>query len=522
MKSVKLLEAILAAARVGAMSPVDVLESLPQFQPASSWASWRAFLCACFGLPMPEAELAIYRRCTGRVEPPAKQVREAWVPVGRRGGKDRIASLIVAYLASYRDYSQVLAPGQRGTLPVIAADRKQARELMSYLHGIFVDSPLSVLLDGDPTGESIHLKTRVTIEVHTASYRSVRGYTLVGAVLNEVAFWRSEDGSKNPDREILSAIRPGLATVPGSILVALSSPYAQRGVLWDAYEKHYGREGDDILVWQADTLSMHPGNEHLVAEIERAYKDDPQAARAEYGAQFRSDVLAYVSAEVVNAAVVPDRHELLYDRHAPRAYFAFVDPSGGSQDSMTLAIAHHEGAKIVLDCLREWEAPFQPEQVTAEAAVVLQSYKVRQVYGDRYGGEWPRDRFRAHGIQYVESEKTKSDIYQDMLPLLNSGNVELLDHPRLKAQLIALDRKTSRAGRDSIDTPPGIHDDVANCAAGAIVLADVLGSRRKHPQAEPDPPTTTREILVQKRAEAFRRETEGPKPTPNRYRRGRR
>ncbi len=96
------------------------------------------------------------------------------------------------------------------------------------------------------TGEAIHLTNRIMLEVHTSSFRAVRGYTCVGAVLDEVAFWSSEE-SANPDVEILNAIRPAMATVPGSLLLAISSPYARRGALWDAYRQHYGQDGDPVL-----------------------------------------------------------------------------------------------------------------------------------------------------------------------------------------------------------------------------------------------------------------------------------
>jgi hypothetical protein len=36
-------------------------------------------------------------------------------------------------------------------------------------------------------------------------------------------------------------------------------------------------------------------------------------------------------------------------------------------------------------------------------------------------------------------------------------------------QLVSLERRTARGGRDSIDHPPGAHDDVANAAAGVLV-----------------------------------------------------
>jgi hypothetical protein len=45
----------------------------------------------------------------------------------------------------------------------------------------------------------------------------------------------------------------------------------------------------------------------------------------------------------------------------------------------------------------------------------------------------------------------------------------LLDLPRLTTQLCALERRTSRSGRDVVDHPVNAHDDVINAAAGALV-----------------------------------------------------
>jgi hypothetical protein len=100
---------------------------------------------------------------------------------------------------------------------------------------------------------------------------------------------------------------------------------------------------------------------------------------------------------------------------------------------------------------------------------LLKSYKISRVTGDRYGGEWPRERFRMSGITYDIFDRPKTDIYRDSLPLLNSGKIELLDHKRLASQLVGLERRTARGGRDSIDHGPGAHDDIANAALGALL-----------------------------------------------------
>jgi hypothetical protein len=55
--------------------------------------------------------------------------------------------------------------------------------------------------------------------------------------------------------------------------------------------------------------------------------------------------------------------------------------------------------------------------------------------------------------------------------MINSGACDLLEHDRLTQQLVGLERRTARGGRDSIDHAPGAHDDVANACAGALVTA---------------------------------------------------
>ena len=99
----------------------------PWFTPEAPWWAWRAFLAVLFGLPLSGDEAASVRRHTGRQALPTAPAREAWLVVGRRGGKSRIAALVAVYLACFRDYRSALAPGERGTVMLLAADRRQAR-----------------------------------------------------------------------------------------------------------------------------------------------------------------------------------------------------------------------------------------------------------------------------------------------------------------------------------------------------------------------------------------------------------
>jgi hypothetical protein len=318
------------------------------------------------------------------------------------------------------------------------------------------------------TASEIELKGGVTIEVVTRSYRTVRGRSVCVAVLDELAFWRDDD-SANPDSEVLNAVRASMATFGSdAMVIAGSSPYARRGVLWDAFRRWHGKDDARNLVWRAPSRVMNPTIPQEF--IDREFERDPASAAAEYGAEFRSDVAEFVSMDVLEACTADGVFELPPISGA--SYVGFIDPSGGSSDSMTIAIAHCDkfGAGI-LDCIREARPPFSPESVVDEFCNTLKQYHISKVCGDRYAGEWPRERFRMCGVTYELSEKPKSDIYRDMLPLLNSWKVLLLDDRRLISQLHGLERRTARGGRDSIDHAPGAKDDVANAVAGVLVLA---------------------------------------------------
>jgi hypothetical protein len=441
------------------------------FKKPATWGAWFSFLRVLFGLRLSAADLSTFQECTGRTDrPPSGGFNEAWLCVGRRGGKSNVLALIAVYLAAFRDWTPFLSPGERGTIMVIAADRKQARTIFRYIVALLHDAPkLNALIERE-TADSIDLVNQITIEISTASFRTTRGYSVVAALCDEIAYWRSDD-SANPDKEIVAAIRPTQATIPGAMLFGVSSPYARRGVLWDASVRHHGKNGDPVLFWKAATRVMNPAVPQRI--IDEAYADDAAMAAADYGAEFRSDVETYISREVLEACTVKDRFEL--PPVADTRYVAFVDPSGGASDSMTMAICHRDpwSNKTVLDLIREFVPPFSPEQVVAELCATLKMYRVKSLHGDRYAGLWPRERFALGDVTYIPSEKTKSDLYLECLPLLNSNQVELLALPKLFGQFALLERQVARGGRESIDHPRGsFHDDIANAVAGCLVFAN--------------------------------------------------
>lgn len=444
----------------------------PWLKQSTSWEAWRSFLRVLFGLPLNDADLALFRECTGRTLPPQTAFQEAWLVCGRRAGKSVTLAFIAAYLAAFIDWSPYLVPGESAGIRIVAVDRRQAQVIFGYIRALLSGVPALAGEIARQDDDFIELKSGISIEVQTASFRSIRGYTIIALLADEIAFWRNEETAANPDTEILTAARAAQATLHGrGLLLTAGSPYAKRGEQYRTYRNHYGRDDSPVLVWRAATRTMNPSvpQEFIDEQLAR----DPEANAAEYLAEFRSDIGDFVPREVVDAAVVPDRREL---PSVPGVdYVGAIDVSGGSVDSMTLAVAHAgPGSTVVLDAVREVRPPFSPEQVTQEFAELLRMYGISRIVGDRYGGLWPVEAFSRYGVSYKPADQSKSDFYRDLLPLLTSRKVELLDNPRLVNQIASLERRTARGGRDSIDHPPGAHDDLANAAAIALVRAALI------------------------------------------------
>lgn len=423
-----------------------------------SFASWRALLGGFYGLELDDEAAQTFHTISGGRKSPSEPSQELWLAVGRRGGKSHVAGLLAIFEALFNDHRAKLAPGEIATCMIIAADRKQARSVMRYISGLINGNDMLKRMVIRENTEAIEFTNRASIEVHTASMRAVRGYTLSAVICDEIAYWLTDGVS--PDEEIIAALRPALATLGGK-LIALSSPYARRGVLWQQYRKHFGRESH-VLVAQAPTMTMNPTLPQRV--VDDAMKDDAARASAEYLAQFRSDIASLIDPTLIEDCTRPKPREIPRDDRT--RYFAFTDPAGGGQDEFTLAIGHKDKDCVIIDAVRGLHG--SPANIAKEYSDFMHTYGIRNVTGDRYAGRWPRDEFQKHGIKYVVSDMDRSALYLEMLAALNSGCIELPPDLKLSRQLQSLERRTGRSGKDMIDHPPGGHDDLANAVAGLV------------------------------------------------------
>jgi hypothetical protein len=424
-------------------------------------------LLAAFGEALTDDERTIFREFTNREHEPGKCVSEFAVAAGRRTGKTSgLMSTAATYISGLCDFSDVLAPAETGTFLCLAQDQRVAKQILDYVEANFMRSKILRSRFVRRTAEVIELTNNVSIEVRPANSSRLRGPTYIGVSADELAHWFTDDTYANPDVQVLGAVRPAMLTTHGMLFMA-SSPWGRRGVLWDTYNKHFGPKGKpDILVAKGTTVQFNPNiaQEIIDAELER----DPELNRAEYLAEFRSDLEQYVRLEAVERCISRGWYER--EPLISESYHAFDDPSTGSgEDSWALAISHaqrNNANNVTIDLVREWRPPFSAEAVIKEICDLCRSYRIYKITSDRTG-KWTEERFTSFGgVARETTAKNKHDLYVGFLPVLNSGCVELLDHPRSIAQLLSLERS-----RTKIDHPPRGHDDLINAIAGSVDVA---------------------------------------------------
>lgn len=437
---------------------------LPRFRSLDTWASWMVVLKAIFGLPLDDAELLVFSKLTNRVSPPTDP-REIYIIAGRRSGKSFMTALIATFMACFSDFRQYVTVGETLVILCLARDREQAKIVFRYVQAILHAVPVLKAMIVAERQDEIELMTGTTVMVKSNDFRGVRGLTICLCICDEICFWDSIGA--NPDKEVIAAVRPAMVTVRTSKLICISSPYATVGLMFEQHRQHYGKESDDLLVIQAPTELLNPTIDENV--VQREIEKDPEAGRSEWLAEFRADITAAFSQEMIESCVIPGRLQL--PAMPDYGYVAFTDPSGGRHDQFVTAIAHLYGDKVILDALCTTRPPFSPADTAKEHAEFLKSYGVTGTTGDAYAGEWPREQFARNGVNYQVSEKNKSKLYLGLIPVMTSRRLELLDNRKMIDELRRLERRRGRSGKDVIDHGLRGSDDVINATAGAVHMA---------------------------------------------------
>jgi hypothetical protein len=134
-----------------------------------------------FGLPLTADQLATFQKHTGRNAPAPSGYLDVTLVIGRRGGKSLVLALIAAFLAVFHDWSPYLTSGERGTIIIVSADKKESAVTLGYLRemlSVFDNGPDDPMVTRD-TDELLGLRNGIMVEIVTPNFRTIRGRTVI-------------------------------------------------------------------------------------------------------------------------------------------------------------------------------------------------------------------------------------------------------------------------------------------------------------------------------------------------------
>jgi len=437
-----------------------------------------------------------------------KRYSEGWIIGGRRMGKtDAFSSTIVAYEATLGGHEGYIRPGQEAICFQIAQDMRMARNSLGFIKATLESSPIMKKMIKVTTADTIPLKNGITIAVLPPSVRGVRGYANPCTVMDEVGVWYQDSESANPDYEVYRAVKPGQAQFPEAVVVGISSPWNKAGLLYNYWEA--GTDGlkaplsekdryENCLVWHATTAGM--GNPLINKRwLKTEQARDPRAFERECLAVFQDSISGFLSPTLLREVTEKGVHERppVDNFH----YVAAMDPAF-KRDAFGFAIAHAEDRGIVFDVVRRWEPsserPLNPMAILEEIAAFCKLYNISTVYTDQYQMESLQQiamgmNFGLEGIPFTST--SKNAIYGNLLQLLNTKRLVLLDEAISLRELRTLERTLTPMGLVNIQAPRGMHDDLATVIA---ICADKgLWLLPDKPEEKPKEPTIHERIMAQ-------------------------
>jgi hypothetical protein len=445
-----------------------------------------ATLKAIAGEPLTRDELRAFRALTRTTfaKPRAEGYRECFINAGRRGGKTSHVAAPVAVAALLSDparLTSILAPGERARVLLVAPTLPHVGQIQDTIAGLL--DRLGVKygrrereIDLAPAG----LRTVAVATV--ADHVAVRSGTAICAVVDEAALLPTDEGADGFDAEVFASLRPSLATTGGK-LVAISTPWAMRGVHYETCTSRRGKTSGDVLVCDGPTWEWNPTiNEAQTHELE----SDPRRWAREYAARAGEHESAFVDRRDVLACV----DQGVEERPATDGtdYVAALDVAF-RRDRTALVIAHRELRNrdgtlpldlVVVDCIRTW-TPRPGERLDFDALIgevanVLRRYGSPKVYRDNFAGDAVDGALRQRGIQSEElpmSSRKQIERFDDFGQRLRARSIRLLDHDLAVRELVDLRVKLHAAGRVEIAAPnrKGAHDDVADALALVVHAA---------------------------------------------------
>jgi hypothetical protein len=473
-------------------------------------APWRSVCAAMDGQGLEGEDLDAFETVAGHRSPSTSGYSEVVAIAGRRAGKSEKGASRGVYVGIVEgdEHMRFLPSGTVGYFAVVSRTMRQSvQNFQSARAMVERHAELRAHLDGDPleslTGGTMKFKSGVAFTCMPMSKASIRGYTIVGAVVDEVGWWATSDESPEADDEVISALRFGMLRPTGAPprrLLVMSSPGPKEGYLWDAYQ-HWGKSREGLLVVHGSSTVWNPSLDRAQLDAERAR--DPRRATREIDAQFVDAVNPWIDSALIDIAAAGRSDKPIPRKWDIIRYVAGVDMAF-KRDAAVLAIGHierwmgstdvREARRFVVDLVDRVApasgAPLDAPAVVERFASTCKSYGVKTILGDQFGAVPLAGEFHRHGVRLDEltaTSRSKFEVYGKLREALYARRVSLPQHEVALREFRQLEERVTGAGNVQIGAPnrSGAHDDCVSAIAWCFAAAEKHGVTSSFGQYEP-------------------------------------
>ena len=410
------------------------------------------------------------------------RIRMAFLRLGRRSGKDRIAAIAAVWEATENASSHraQVEPDEEIAIVVVATSQRQAGRTHKYIAGFLRRNPeLARLVKGE-TVDEIRLTNGMAIQTVPGHAASARGMAIAVVILTEAAHFIGRDGSPLDVKEVWDALVPGTLDFPDAKVFVLSTPKWAVGWFPEQCAQAATGEVPGMRHWHASTAEMRAGgpdqakvDAFLAGELAR----DPGSYAREYEALFDQGIAAVFDADTVKAAVRAGAEILSPVQGMP--YAIAMDPAA-TGDTFAVAVGHLEvvgpsRVRVVIDQVRGWRGskadPVRIDPTLDAIAELSRAYNGAPVVTDQWAAQAITQSLAGRGVTVVErawSHQGKVDAVGAMRQALYAGALEIPAHQELVAELCSLEQRPTPGGRPKIAAPGGGRDDYATAVMALV------------------------------------------------------
>lgn len=458
------------------------------FGDLETWQAWMTFFRVVYGLELDEADLELFKACTGRTLKPEGPFNELHLCVGRRGGKSVACSTLACFEALYGGHERTISPGESFFIFIVAPTRTQGEIVFNHVHRLLGQFQKLIVRERH---DEITLTNGGIVKIMTADDKSIRGFSNLACVILDEAEYFLQD---NVD-SLMLALSPAL--LPAGKLITISSRNGNHSYLQGLRDANWAREGAERLIWMSHTLTMNPTYpaKKVADEIERnplAKREFDPFAVVEDDALFDEKVIKEI------AVGQPQSY------NPKQRYVAFIDSSSGLHDACVLAIVSPLDDTVQVPVLMAADPPFDFVQVIDQFAETIKNFHCTEVYADRYAFGQLESFLRRHQIPLKMSRASASECYFFLRGIIDQNGIILPNDQRLIQELVRLETKRTNTGK-VVEHPKNFTDDRAAALAAALYhwgrepvrrpTAGVVVSRNPHPIPEQEAVLHNREEI---------------------------